>query len=108
MNPTWNGYALLCDLDGVIVSIHKKWVEPVEKIISNIKPDFDREAGTITLIFQKIGKSTKLMGRLTKGDHILNLLGPLGVPVKIEKWGTVAVLGGGCGVAPVLPKQILL
>ncbi|MHA1977404.1 MAG: sulfide/dihydroorotate dehydrogenase-like FAD/NAD-binding protein [Candidatus Hodarchaeales archaeon] len=66
--------------------------------------DFDREAGTITLIFQKIGKSTKLMGRLNKGDHILNLLGPLGEPVKIEKWGTVAVLGGGCGVAPVLPK----
>jgi ferredoxin--NADP+ reductase len=66
--------------------------------------DFDREEGTITLIFQKIGKSTKLMGRLEKGDHILNMLGPLGEPVKIEKWGTVAVLGGGCGVAPVLPK----
>ncbi|PWI49236.1 hypothetical protein CEE45_02530 [Candidatus Heimdallarchaeota archaeon B3_Heim] len=66
--------------------------------------DFDREAGTITLIFQKIGKSTKLMGRLSEGDHILNLLGPLGEPVKIEKWGTVVVLGGGCGVAPVLPK----
>ncbi len=66
--------------------------------------DFDREAGTITLIFQKIGKSTKLMGRLIAGDHILNLLGPLGEPVKIEKWGTVVVLGGGCGVAPVLPK----
>ncbi len=66
--------------------------------------DFDRDAGTITLIFQKIGKSTKLMGKLKTGDHILNLLGPLGAPVKIEKWGTVAVLGGGCGVAPVLPK----
>ncbi len=66
--------------------------------------DFDRDAGTITLIFQKIGKSTKLMGKLDTGDHILNLLGPLGEPVKIEKWGTVAVLGGGCGVAPVLPK----
>ncbi len=66
--------------------------------------DFDRGEGTITLIFQKIGKSTKLMGRLNTGDHILNLLGPLGEPVKIEKWGTVAVLGGGCGVAPVLPK----
>ncbi len=66
--------------------------------------DFDREAGTITLIFQKIGKSTILMGKLEAGDHILNLLGPLGVPVEIGKWGTVAVLGGGCGVAPVLPK----
>ncbi|MHA1974122.1 MAG: sulfide/dihydroorotate dehydrogenase-like FAD/NAD-binding protein [Candidatus Hodarchaeales archaeon] len=66
--------------------------------------DFDREAGTITLIFQIVGKSTKEMSMLKSGDHILNLLGPLGTPVKIEKWGTVAVLGGGCGVAPVLPK----
>ncbi|MHA1443920.1 MAG: sulfide/dihydroorotate dehydrogenase-like FAD/NAD-binding protein, partial [Candidatus Hodarchaeales archaeon] len=66
--------------------------------------DMDKEAGTITLIFQKIGKSTKLMGELKAGDHILNLLGPLGLPVEIKKWGTVVVLGGGCGVAPVLPK----
>ncbi|MFX0084759.1 MAG: sulfide/dihydroorotate dehydrogenase-like FAD/NAD-binding protein [Candidatus Hodarchaeota archaeon] len=62
------------------------------------------EEGTITLIFQKLGKSTKLMSTLKAGDHILNLLGPLGRPVEVEKWGTVAVLGGGCGVAPVLPK----
>ena len=66
--------------------------------------DMDKDAGTITLIFQKIGKSTKLMGELKTGDHILNLLGPLGLPVEIKKWGTVVVLGGGCGVAPVLPK----
>jgi ferredoxin--NADP+ reductase len=66
--------------------------------------DFDRKAGTITVIFQIVGKSTKEMGLLKKGDHILDLLGPLGKPVEIEKWGTVAVLGGGCGVAPVLPK----
>ncbi|UCG90386.1 MAG: sulfide/dihydroorotate dehydrogenase-like FAD/NAD-binding protein [Candidatus Heimdallarchaeota archaeon] len=66
--------------------------------------DNDKEAGTITLIFQKIGKSTKLMGTMETGDHILNLLGPLGKPVEIKKWGTVAVLGGGCGVAPLLPK----
>lgn len=66
--------------------------------------DFDREKGTITLIFQKIGKSTKLMGKLEKGDFILDLLGPLGAPVEIGKWGNVAILGGGCGVAPVLPK----
>ena len=64
----------------------------------------DVKEGTITLIFQKIGKSTKLMGALEAGDHILNLLGPLGRPVEVAKWGTVAILGGGCGVAPVLPK----
>jgi ferredoxin--NADP+ reductase len=66
--------------------------------------DFDKEAGTVTLIFQKIGKSTKLMGTLDARDHILNLVGPLGKPIEIENWGTVAVLGGGCGVAPILPK----
>ncbi|KPK88165.1 MAG: ferredoxin-NADP reductase [Bacteroides sp. SM23_62_1] len=66
--------------------------------------DSDKKKGTITLIFQKIGKSTKLMGTMQAGDHILDLLGPLGKPVEIKKWGTVAVLGGGCGVAPVLPK----
>ncbi|MFW9903890.1 MAG: sulfide/dihydroorotate dehydrogenase-like FAD/NAD-binding protein [Candidatus Thorarchaeota archaeon] len=66
--------------------------------------DSNKEKGTIILIFQKIGKSTKLMGTMKAGDHILNLLGPLGKPVEIKKWGTVAVLGGGCGVAPVLPK----
>ncbi|MHA1168323.1 MAG: sulfide/dihydroorotate dehydrogenase-like FAD/NAD-binding protein [Candidatus Hodarchaeales archaeon] len=66
--------------------------------------DFDREQGTITLIFQKIGRSTELMGTLKTGDRILNLLGPLGLPVEIHNYGTVAVLGGGCGVAPVLPK----
>ncbi len=66
--------------------------------------DNNKETGTITLIFQKLGKSTKLMGTMKSGDHILNLLGPLGKPVEIKKWGTVAVLGGGCGVAPVLPK----
>lgn len=66
--------------------------------------DNNKETGTITLIFQKLGKSTKLMGTMKSGDHILNLLGPLGKPVEIKKWGTVAVLGGGCGVAPILPK----
>ncbi len=91
-----------------------KKVEPGQFIILRITTyseripltvaDFDREAGTITLIFQKIGKSTREMGLLNAGDHILNMLGPLGQPVEIKKWGTVAVLGGGCGVAPILPK----
>ncbi|UCE14922.1 MAG: FAD-dependent oxidoreductase, partial [Candidatus Heimdallarchaeota archaeon] len=48
--------------------------------------DSNKEEGTITLIFQKIGKSTKLMGTMKAGDHILNLLGPLGKPVEIENW----------------------
>ncbi|MFX1514183.1 MAG: sulfide/dihydroorotate dehydrogenase-like FAD/NAD-binding protein [Promethearchaeota archaeon] len=83
----------------VILRIHKKG----ERIPLTIA-ESDIEKGTITLIFQKLGKSTKLMGTMNAGDYILNLVGPLGKPVEIKKWGTVAVLGGGCGVAPVLPK----
>ncbi len=83
----------------IILRVHEKG----ERVPLTVA-DFDREKGTITLIFQKIGLSTELMGTMKAGDHILNLLGPLGQPVEIKKYGTVVVLGGGCGVAPVLPK----
>jgi ferredoxin/flavodoxin---NADP+ reductase len=65
--------------------------------------DADPEAGTITLIFQEVGKSTACLGRLAAGDSILDLIGPLGHPTHIEKFGTVACIGGGIGIAPVYP-----
>lgn len=66
--------------------------------------DFDREAGTITLIFQELGYTTKQLGLLDEGDSILDLVGPLGLPSHIEKHaGTVICIGGGIGVAPVYP-----
>ncbi|RJP74919.1 MAG: sulfide/dihydroorotate dehydrogenase-like FAD/NAD-binding protein [Candidatus Zixiibacteriota bacterium] len=65
--------------------------------------DADPEAGTITLIFQEVGKSTLLLGTLQEGDRILDVVGPLGRPTHIENFGTVACLGGGIGVAPVHP-----
>ncbi|MGE5580386.1 MAG: sulfide/dihydroorotate dehydrogenase-like FAD/NAD-binding protein [Bacillota bacterium] len=66
--------------------------------------DYDREKGTVTLVFQEVGFSTKLLGQLEVGDSILNLVGPLGVPAELPEKGTVLVAGGGVGVAPCLPK----
>ena len=65
--------------------------------------DFDRAAGTITIVVQAIGKSTRQLQTLGKGDSIANFIGPLGIPSEIEKVGTVVLAGGGIGVAPIYP-----
>jgi ferredoxin--NADP+ reductase len=65
--------------------------------------DFDREAGTITIVVQAIGKSTRQLQKLGKGDALANFIGPLGIPSEIEKVGTVICAGGGIGVAPIYP-----
>lgn len=65
--------------------------------------DFDREAGTITIVVQAIGKTTRQLQQLGKGDWITNFIGPLGIPSEIEKVGTVICAGGGIGVAPIYP-----
>jgi len=65
--------------------------------------DYDREAGTITIVFQIAGKSTEELATLQEGDQILNFAGPLGEPSEIENYGTVICIGGGVGVAPIYP-----
>lgn len=65
--------------------------------------DFDAEKGTITLIFQEVGKSTRQMGLLQTGDCFCNVAGPLGHPSEIENYGTIAVVAGGVGIAPIFP-----
>ena len=66
--------------------------------------DFDREAGTITLIFQVVGASTKMLAAKNEGDSIVDFAGPLGQPSEIhENMGTIVCIGGGIGVAPVYP-----
>lgn len=65
--------------------------------------DFDREKGTLTIVFQKVGKSTYYLGALNKGDVISDVMGPLGEPSHIENFGTVICVGGGVGIAPVYP-----
>ncbi|MGZ3387459.1 MAG: sulfide/dihydroorotate dehydrogenase-like FAD/NAD-binding protein, partial [Isosphaeraceae bacterium] len=65
--------------------------------------DSDPEKGTVTLIVQGIGKTTKLLNMLGAGDVILDLVGPLGKPSDIELYGTVVVMGGGVGAAIAYP-----
>ncbi len=66
--------------------------------------DFDREKGTILIVFQVIGASTTQLAGMNEGDSLLDFVGPLGKPSEIEKMdGTVVVVGGGIGVAPIHP-----
>ena len=63
----------------------------------------DIEAGTIRLIYQEVGKSTMEMGRLKVGESLTDVVGPLGKPTHIEKFGTVVCMGGGIGTGEILP-----
>ncbi len=65
--------------------------------------DKNPKAGTITIVFQEVGASTKKLGTLKVGDSVLNLLGPLGKPTHVEKFGNVVVMGGGVGIAEIHP-----
>lgn len=76
--------------------------EPGERFPITIA-DSDPEAGTITLVAQEVGTSTKKLGRLREGDCIRDVIGPLGHPTEIKEWGLVACLAGGIGGAEVLP-----
>ena len=63
----------------------------------------DPKNGTITLVVQGIGKTTKQLNRLNVGDFILDVVGPLGKPSHVEKFGTCVVIGGGVGTAIAYP-----
>lgn len=65
--------------------------------------DWDAQKGTITVIIQSIGKSTFMFNSMKQGDCFLNVLGPLGTAVDTKNYGTVAVIGGGVGIAEVYP-----
>ncbi len=65
--------------------------------------DSDTKQGTVTLIVQGVGKSTKMLNQKETGQYIEDIVGPLGRPSDIEKYGTVAVIGGGLGTAIAYP-----
>ncbi|MFP4474283.1 MAG: sulfide/dihydroorotate dehydrogenase-like FAD/NAD-binding protein [Desulfatibacillaceae bacterium] len=65
--------------------------------------DTDPDKGTITLIYQVVGKTTAMMKNLDVGDAILDIAGPLGKPTEIENVGTVVCIGGGTGIAVLHP-----
>lgn len=82
----------------VIVRVGKKG-ERVPYTIASADP----QKGTITLVIQRVGKSSEKVCQLEVGDYITDLVGPLGKATHIENFGTVLCAGGGVGVAPMLP-----
>ena len=82
-------------------------------VIIRLKPEGERipltiadssvSDGTITLVVQEVGKSSAILNRMEKGEEILDVVGPLGVPTHIENFGTAVCVGGGIGLAVVWP-----
>jgi ferredoxin--NADP+ reductase len=70
--------------------------------------DSDSEKGTITIIYQIVGKTTTHLASLKKGDYIMHILGPLGHPTEIENFGTAAIVGGGVGIGVAYPIAVAL
>ena len=70
--------------------------------------DSDADAGTVTIIVQGVGKTTRLLNKLEAGDTILDVVGPLGKPSDVRKFGTVVVIGGGVGTAIAYPTAVAM
>ncbi len=83
----------------VIISLNNDYAERIPLTIAGADP----ERGTISLVWQRVGKTTAELSELQPGDEITNVAGPLGNPTDIEKFGTVVCVGGGIGLAPLLP-----
>jgi len=67
--------------------------------------DYDRDKGIITIVFQVVGKSTKMLSCIKKGETILDVVGPLGNRIHVEKYQyPVVIIGGGVGIAPCYPQ----
>lgn len=82
----------------VLLRVHEKG----ERIPLTVA-DKDPKKGTITLIFQVVGKTTQLLSELKVGDVILDVAGPLGNPTHLERFGTVICVSGGVGTAAIYP-----
>ena len=65
--------------------------------------DWDREEGSVTIVFMEVGTTTHRLALLGGGDSIANFVGPLGLPTHIEKFGTVVGVAGGFAVATIMP-----
>ncbi|MGB9679604.1 MAG: sulfide/dihydroorotate dehydrogenase-like FAD/NAD-binding protein [Thermoanaerobacteraceae bacterium] len=88
----------------VIIRINEKG----ERIPLTIA-DYDREKGTVTIVFQEVGKSTKLLGTLNEGDYIQDFAGPLGNSMEVGKESKkILGVGGGVGIPALYPKLKML
>ena len=107
LNPT----VFLMEIEAPLVA---KKAEPGQFIILRIDEkgervpftiaDYDREKGTVTIIVQIVGKTTRDLSELESGDDILDFAGPLGQPTPLENKKKVAVIGGGLGTAIAYPQ----
>jgi ferredoxin--NADP+ reductase len=70
--------------------------------------DYDAKQGTVTVVFQEVGKTTLELGTLKTGDYLADFVGPLGEGVKFKNHKKVLGIGGGLGVAPLYPKLKIL
>lgn len=68
----------------------------------------DLSKGTIKLIFQEAGLTTKILGKMRPGDSLYSLVGPLGHPTDIKKYGKVIIVGGGVGIAEIYPVAMAM
>ena len=108
---TLNPFVKLLEIEAPFIA---KKAEPGQFIIFRINEDgeripltiadYDREKGTVTIIFQEVGKSTKMLGAMEVGDGILDFVGPLGTASHLEGYKKVAVIGGGLGTAIAYPQ----
>lgn len=65
--------------------------------------DANKDKGIIVLIFQELGLTTRLLGKLNVGDSLYSITGPLGRPTEIKNYGKVILVGGGVGIAEIYP-----
>jgi len=106
LNPT----VTLMDIEAPLIA---KKAEPGQFIILRVGEDgermpltiadFNREEGTVTIIFQIVGATTEKLNALNEGDSITDFVGPLGVPSHVDGLKKVAVIGGGVGCAIAYP-----
>ncbi len=83
----------------IILQIDTEWGERIPLTIA----DADPVQGTMTIVFQTVGATTHKLAAKEAGEYVEAVLGPLGNPTHIEKFGTVVCVGGGIGVAPLHP-----
>jgi ferredoxin--NADP+ reductase len=83
----------------IILQLDTDWGERIPLTIA----DADSSSGAITLVFQTVGATTQKLAMKNPGDTIETILGPLGNPTHIERYGNVVCIGGGIGVAPLYP-----
>lgn len=106
-----NPYVKSMDIDAPAIA---KKAEPGQFIILRVHEggeripltiaDYDRERGTVTITFQEVGKTTKILGSMEEGEKILDFVGPLGVASEVDGYKKVAVIGGGLGAAIAYPQ----